>query len=60
MQDIQPNVEKEKWLSVWGFKLTSSEEQLFGSLSALATLSFSGIQTFIGDFPFTKHLFLKN
>jgi hypothetical protein len=21
MQDIQPNVEKEKWLSVWGFEL---------------------------------------
>jgi hypothetical protein len=29
MQDIQPNVEKEKWLSVWGFELTSSEAQLF-------------------------------
>jgi hypothetical protein len=37
MQDIQPNVEKEKWLSVWGFELTSSEAQLFESLSALAT-----------------------
>jgi hypothetical protein len=29
MQDNQPNVEKEKWLSVWGFELTSSEAQLF-------------------------------
>jgi hypothetical protein len=28
---------KEKWLSVWGFELTSSEAQLFESLSALAT-----------------------
>jgi hypothetical protein len=37
MQDNQPNVEKEKWLSVWGFELTSSEAQLFKSLSALAT-----------------------
>jgi hypothetical protein len=37
MQDIQLNVEKEKWLSVWGFELTSSEAQLFESLSALAT-----------------------
>jgi hypothetical protein len=40
MQDNQPNVEKEKWLSVWRFELTSSEAQLFKSLSALAiTLS---------------------
>jgi hypothetical protein len=37
MQDIQPNIEKEKWLSVWGVELTSSEAQLFESLSALAT-----------------------
>jgi hypothetical protein len=37
MQDNQPNVEKEKWLSVWGFELTSSEAQMFESLSALAT-----------------------
>jgi hypothetical protein len=37
MQDFQPNVEKEKWLSVWGFKLASSEAQLFESMSALAT-----------------------
>jgi hypothetical protein len=36
MQENQPNVEKEKWLSVWGFELTSSEAQLFKSLSALA------------------------
>jgi hypothetical protein len=25
MQDNQPNVEKEKWLSVWGFELTFAE-----------------------------------
>jgi hypothetical protein len=37
MQDIQPHVEKEKWLSEWGFELTSSEALLFESLSALAT-----------------------
>jgi hypothetical protein len=37
MQDILPNVEKEKWISVWGYELPSSEAQLFESLSALAT-----------------------
>jgi hypothetical protein len=37
MHDILPNVEKEKWLSVWGFEITSSEAQLFESQSALAT-----------------------
>jgi hypothetical protein len=37
MQDNQPNVEKEKWLSVRRFELPSSEAQLFESLSALAT-----------------------
>jgi hypothetical protein len=28
MQDIQPNVEKLKWLSVWGFEPTSSEMKM--------------------------------
>jgi hypothetical protein len=37
IQDIQPNGEKEKWLSVWGFELTLTEAQLFESLSDLAT-----------------------
>jgi uncharacterized protein Veg len=29
MQDNQPNVEKEKWLSVWGLELTSSEAHIW-------------------------------
>jgi hypothetical protein len=32
MQDNQPNVEKEKWLSVWGFLIQRREERFMAHL----------------------------